>query len=112
MKPWYWTATGVAAMVYLAWHGGYEQAGWWVASVVMGLFGFMTWVVERQQETIRTLLQSMLHGDDLREQRAELHDEQLGVIADMAGVGPTWRARRAIAIARVQAKREKGVAHG
>lgn len=105
MKPWYWTASGVAAMVYLAWHGGYESAGWWAAAVVMGFFGLMTWLVEQQQKTIRDLLQIM-------REREDLGDEKVACIADMAGVGPSYRAHMAIAMARVQAKREKWLKHG
>lgn len=109
MRPWYWTAAGVAAMVYLAWHGGYESAGWWVAALLMGLMSILTWIIEWQQHrieeqhgTIKDLLQIM-------QDREELNDAKVGAIADLAGVGPSWRAHWAIATARVQAKREKGV---
>lgn len=112
MKPWYWTAAGVAAMLYLAWHGGYESAGWWVAALLMGLMSILTWIIEwqlsrieEQHSTIRELLQIM-------ESRDICDDEKIALIADLAGAGTMWRAQWAIATARVQVKREKGVKNG
>lgn len=104
MKPWNFIASGAGVMVYLAVGGEYDYLGWWASAVMTLMFAWGAWHSHQQHQNIMMLLQIM-------QDREILNDEKVGCIADMAGVGPSWRAQWAIATARVQAKSEKGAKH-
>lgn len=105
MKQWYWGAAGALMCNYMAFAGMPGPAGWFAAGVMFVFAAVMLWIAEGQQKLVRELLRML-------EERADLQNEEVGTIADMAGYGPQWRAARAVAIARVKAKQGKEVAHG
>lgn len=105
MKQWYWGVAGTLVCGYMAFTGKPGPAGWFAAAVMFVFSAVLLWLAEEQQKLVRELLRML-------EERADLQNGEVGVIADMAGHGAQWRAARAIAVARVKAKQGKEVAHG
>lgn len=107
MNPLHVTALAAAGLSYLI----YTSSGWWVAFLFVGFMSILISIIERQHRIIERQHVSIQELLQMAQERDVLDDAKVASIADMAGVGPSWRAHWAIAMARVQSKREQGEKH-